>query len=612
MEESEELRNQGYEDWWQIREACYFCVGTFTKQLGEAPNSLEYILEELHKDLSEDSPQYLMARVLTCATEMGFLIGPDAMTVFVQASIDCIVNEETSTVVKICACRSLVRSVIHEFVEEEDLFDYASDLMEALLAFSESTKGDSQLVALETLSICLGINGQATLQLLPSLVDYMFELWAEHYNNPFVIAEVVEVLRLSSRVPECSEEALNLVIPQLIQYLEDPKQKTPVVYSAIDLIGRMVEVGPQPMNPDMISQLIPLVSNALQDHNESNILETSADMLRMYLLMADEELAFMKFEDDQGETTLIEFVVEFSKMLLNGGDGVREHTAAYAGPLLTRLFRSYGATMDAEIRDELLEATLDCLDRAEALELVQGLVLVHVNLILHPWEGMEETHIDWLLKDSASGDADNSKFDLLMTKWLENHGLFFGEFYTKFATIALTQLFAGGIEPLENLVVNGEPKQTGGRIVTRSQKLEYERVPALQKIFLLLAKAYNEEVNHKTKFVDYSDVFGFENLSDMISGPEALKKSNEQNDDSDTARKVLNDLLTQMVQEEEEEKKPVPDYDVVEHKEFRTNLAEYLAEFFVAFGADGGDLFYDYIDTLDEELQNVLLDLVEQ
>lgn len=130
-----------------------------------------------------------------------------------------------------------------------------------------------------------------------------------------------------------------------------------------------------------------------------------------------------------------------------------EFTATFVGRLVTTLIRNVGNSLGENL-DLLLKAVLSKMQSAEALIVMQSLLMIYAHLI--------NTQFDAVLNflSIVPGPTGQSALAFVLSEWVSRQHLFLGRYDRKVGTIALCKILEYGVthgdSRLDEITVKGD------------------------------------------------------------------------------------------------------------------------------------------------------------
>lgn len=191
----------------------------------------------------------------------------------------------------------------------------------------------------------------------------------------------------------------------------------------MELTASMMQFGSTPLPEGLVKTMLPKLNKLLMESHEGAVLRPGAESLR-YMLAHDPQQMF-DYKDEAGQSGAVICLQVVDRLL---GTSIEDNAASEVGGLAAELVEKAGREGLGEYLEKLLSAVATRLATAEAVPLIQSLILVFARLSLNPEGARAVVDIcSNLWVESAVGSDEPPKgLQIVLGKWLENSVSFAG------------------------------------------------------------------------------------------------------------------------------------------------------------------------------------------
>eukprot|EP01119_Soliformovum_irregulare_P000725 TRINITY_DN10535_c1_g1_i3.p1 TRINITY_DN10535_c1_g1~~TRINITY_DN10535_c1_g1_i3.p1 ORF type:complete len:751 (-),score=247.92 TRINITY_DN10535_c1_g1_i3:105-2102(-) len=336
FEESNQARQKGAKNWWKIREATVWVIGTMCEQLVEDStfNVAAFINTILREDVTTQGIPFLKGRALWCASKFSGDIDPQVITPFLQIATASLQNASDPIPVKIGACRAL--QMFCPGVAPEIVQPLLPELIVGTVNLLQSaTEGTLHLV-LETLLFILKVNPQAIVQFEELISSHIMSVWSGNVTDCLITTIVTEILEVIVSVPECYPKVVDRLLQPIITILKAPKEMPGITEAGIDLLRVLLD-GPTVPSEALLTGTLPHLFNMMNTTEDTQIMETAAFCLSAVVRKAHTVLPTWR---PFGNATAAEIIVTIAARLLDPNHN--DIFAICGAPLITIIVSKVG------------------------------------------------------------------------------------------------------------------------------------------------------------------------------------------------------------------------------------------------------------------------------
>ncbi|CAL1541790.1 unnamed protein product [Lymnaea stagnalis] len=581
LQESENAKNSGNQNWWKIHESCMLALGT-TKEMvvqaikaGTAHFHLPGFLQSVVlADMNYSVSPFLVGRCLWTASRFTEAMTPDLIEKLLQATVGGLHITQPASI-RISAVRSVFGFCDHLKVagNTQLLVPYLQNILEGLISIATQFSTEVMGLCLETLAVVVSVDEHFTASNENRLGPLSLAVFLKHAGDPFVVSLVQDIVKVLAGNPSCTAAIQARFVPTLNSILNSDSEKLSpgLVSVSVEMVACLVRAVPLPLSDTMMSSFMPVV-HALLTTDDSATLQNGGECLRAFTSVALDQIIDLK---DDYDNNGMHYTVQIIFKLLD--PKTSEHTATFVGRLISTVIGRCGTQLGENL-DLMLRAVLSKIQQAETLDVLQSLLMVFANLMLTQMEAV----LDFLT--SVPGPTGKPALEFVLNEWCSRQHLFYGSYERKISTLALCKLLQHAIANndlrLQDIMVQGEPVQQSGQgIQTRSKSKsspeQWTTIPVLVKIYKLLinelSNAIEEKITHGNEIDDDDDDDGDE---DDDEGEDI------EDEDFAVAGQSLSDLLNNLTYEGfTAENDEDDDPDAKNDPNYQINTQTYLTEF---------------------------------
>ncbi|KAI1307338.1 Importin-9 [Halotydeus destructor] len=588
---------QSNANWWKIQESCLLALGSLANSLlhivsGNTSISadLKCILDNIYLVTADSSP-FFAGRCLWTAARFAAALSPPILDRFLQTAVTSF--QSTSSVYKICSVRATYAFCEHlKETNQTDLMKpYLQPITDGLISLCPEFSSEVLALALETISNIITVDDDFTLSVEGKVSALAIACFIRHSSDPVLISICQDTFAALSANVKTAPIIQQRLQPTLMSILR-PNQTNQAAHTlqpvAIDILTTMIRKSPLPLS-DTLMRLFPVVSNCiLKTVDDNSTMQNGGECLRAYVSRATEQI--VAFKDPETNTDGLTIVMQVCLHLLD--PRVNESCAAFVGRLISIVIMKASSYLGPDNIHLLLRSVLSKLQTAEALSVIQSLIMVFAHLFNHELT----TVLDFLSSIPGPSGA-RSALEFVLSQWLSRQHLFFGTYENKVCILALCKLlehsvmnFSGDSGLNLNLIqVPGEPViSDGAGIVTRSKSKgsanQWTSIPCSIKILKLLVQEIRniEEGNER-----YGD------SDDDDDEEEDYETSETSSPHNKSIQELIYDAADDYEDDDEEE-----DEDIAVDPLNQVNLREHLTLFIRSFKTS--PLFVEFYHQLND------------
>uniref|UniRef100_A0A3P9NV44 Importin 9 n=1 Tax=Poecilia reticulata TaxID=8081 RepID=A0A3P9NV44_POERE len=555
LQEAEQAKNGGSEHWWKIHEACMLALGSVKTIITENVKNgrIQFdmhgflagvILADLN--LTAASP-FLLGRALWAASRFTAAMSPELIQQFLQATVSGLHDSQPPSV-RISAVRAIWGYCDQLKLSESThiLQPFLPSILEGLVQLAAQFSSEVLTLVMETLCIVCTVDPAFTTSAENKICPLTIAIFLKYNNDPVVASLAQDIFKELAQIEGCQGPMQMRLIPTLISIMQAPPDKIPsgLCATSIDILATVVRNTKPPLSELLVCQAFPVVAQCTLRTDDHTIMQNGGECLRAYVSIALEQIA--QWRDEQGNSGLW-YVMQVVNQLLD--PRTSESTAVFVGRLVSTLISRAGTELGDQL-DHILRAILSKMQQAEALSVMQSLIMVFAHLVHSQLEPL----LEFLC--SLPGPTGKPALEFVMTEWMSRQHLFYGQYEGKVSTVALCKLLQHGINAddkrLQDIVVKGEEiynPEDGIRTRSKSAKNpeRWTNIPLLVKIFKLIINELSTVVESNASRVNAADWSHDDDYyeDDEEDDPDALKDPIYQID----LQAYLTDFLTQFAQQ---------------------------------------------------------------
>uniref|UniRef100_A0A3B3UAZ7 Importin 9 n=1 Tax=Poecilia latipinna TaxID=48699 RepID=A0A3B3UAZ7_9TELE len=555
LQEAEQAKNGGSEHWWKIHEACMLALGSVKTIITENVKNgrvqfdmhgflAGVILADLN--LTAASP-FLLGRALWAASRFTAAMSPELIQQFLQATVSGLHDSQPPSV-RISAVRAIWGYCDQLKLSESThiLQPFLPSILEGLVQLAAQFSSEVLTLVMETLCIVCTVDPAFTTSAENKICPLTIAIFLKYNNDPVVAALAQDIFKELAQIEGCQGPMQMRLIPTLISIMQAPPDKIPsgLCATSIDILATVVRNTKPPLSELLVCQAFPVVAQCTLRTDDHTIMQNGGECLRAYVSVALEQIA--QWRDEQGNSGLW-YVMQVVNQLLD--PRTSESTAVFVGRLVSTLISRAGTELGDQL-DHILRAILSKMQQAEALSVMQSLIMVFAHLVHSQLEPL----LEFLC--SLPGPTGKPALEFVMTEWMSRQHLFYGQYEGKVSTVALCKLLQHGINAddkrLQDIMVKGEEiynLEDGIRTRSKSAKNpeRWTNIPLLVKIFKLIINELSTVVEANASRANAADWSHDDDYyeDDEEDDPDALKDPIYLID----LQAYLTDFLTQFAQQ---------------------------------------------------------------
>ncbi|XP_012732067.2 importin-9 [Fundulus heteroclitus] len=589
LHEAEQARNSGNEHWWKIHEACMLALGSVKTIITENVKNgrIQFdmhgflagvILADLN--LTAASP-FLLGRALWAASRFTAAMSPELIQQFLQATVSGLHDSQPPSV-RISAVRAIWGYCDQLKLSESThvLQPFLPSILEGLVQLAAQFSSEVLTLVMETLCIVCTVDPAFTTSAENKICPLTIAIFLKYNNDPVVASLAQDIFKELAQIEGCQGPMQMRLIPTLISIMQAPPDKIPsgLCANSIEILATVVRNTKPPLSELLVCQAFPVVAQCTLRTDDHTVMQNGGECLRAYVSVALEQIA--QWRDEQGNSGLW-YVMQVVNQLLD--PRTSESTAVFVGRLVSTLISRAGTELGDQL-DHILRAILSKMQQAEALSVMQSLIMVFAHLVHSQLEPL----LEFLC--SLPGPTGKPALEFVMTEWMSRQHLFYGQYEGKVSTVALCKLLQHGINAddkrLQDIVVKGEEiygPEDGIRTRSKSAKNpeRWTNIPLLVKIFKLIINELSTVVEANASRANAAD--WSQDSSGMWDDQEEEEVDDEEEDEG-LAGQLLSDLISSNkydddYYEDDEEDDP----DALKDPIYQIDLQAYLSDFLTQF-----------------------------
>ncbi|MED6289300.1 Importin 9 [Characodon lateralis] len=589
LQEAEQAKNSGNEHWWKIHEACMLALGSVKTIITENVKNgrIQFdmhgflagvILADLN--LTAASP-FLLGRALWAASRFTAAMSPELIQQFLQATVSGLHDSQPPSV-RISAVRAIWGYCDQLKLSESThiLQPFLPSVLEGLVQLAAQFSSEVLTLVMETLCIVCTVDPAFTTSAENKICPLTIAIFLKYNNDPVVAALAQDIFKELAQIEGCQGPMQMRLIPTLISIMQAPPDKIPsgLCATSIDILATVVRNTKPPLSELLVCQAFPVVAQCTLRTDDHTVMQNGGECLRAYVSVALEQIA--QWRDEQGNSGLW-YVMQVVNQLLD--PRTSESTAVFVGRLVSTLISRAGTELGDQL-DHILRAILSKMQQAEALSVMQSLIMVFAHLVHSQLEPL----LEFLC--SLPGPTGKPALEFVMTEWMSRQHLFYGQYEGKVSTVALCKLLQHGINAddkrLQDIMVKGEEiysPEVGIRTRSKSAKNpeRWTNIPLLVKIFKLIINELSTVLEANASRANAAD--WSQDSSGMWDDQEEEEGEDEEEDEG-LAGQLLSDLISSNkydddYYEDDEEDDP----DALKDPIYLIDLQAYLSDFLTQF-----------------------------
>ncbi|KAK5608766.1 Importin 9 [Crenichthys baileyi] len=589
LQEAEQAKNSGNEHWWKIHEACMLALGSVKTIITENVKNgrIQFdmhgflagvILADLN--LTAASP-FLLGRALWAASRFTAAMSPELIQQFLQATVSGLHDSQPPSV-RISAVRAIWGYCDQLKLSESThiLQPFLPSVLEGLVQLAAQFSSEVLTLVMETLCIVCTVDPTFTTSAENKICPLTIAIFLKYNNDPVVAALAQDIFKELAQIEGCQGPMQMRLIPTLISIMQAPPDKIPsgLCATSVDILATVVRNTKPPLSELLVCQAFPVVAQCTLRTDDHTVMQNGGECLRAYVSVALEQIA--QWRDEQGNSGLW-YVMQVVNQLLD--PRTSESTAVFVGRLVSTLISRAGTELGDQL-DHILRAILSKMQQAEALSVMQSLIMVFAHLVHSQLEPL----LEFLC--SLPGPTGKPALEFVMTEWMSRQHLFYGQYEGKVSTVALCKLLQHGINAddkrLQDIMVKGEEiysPEVGIRTRSKSAKNpeRWTNIPLLVKIFKLIINELSTVVEANASRANAAD--WSQDSSGMWDDQEEEEGEDEEEDEG-LAGQLLSDLISSNKYDDDYyEDDDEDDPDALKDPIYQIDLQAYLSDFLTQF-----------------------------
>ncbi|OQR79887.1 importin-9-like [Tropilaelaps mercedesae] len=500
LRESQQAMAAGDPNWWKLHESSMFALQAMSELLTEKfkqnqmpPDfNLTQMLETLvveDMNLPGANP-FLVGRCLCFAAKYASCMQQPVIQSFLNTTLTALQPAQPA-VLRISAARALQHFCDYLKVNggRTLLQPYLGPFIEALNTMATEATPEALSIVLEALVLLVSMDPEFTALAEAKVTPLTIGVFLKHSNDNVLVSLAQEIFKELSKVPACSVQLQQKLLPTLIEILTTPQVKMPTSMPAValDILATFVRHSPAPLPDMIITQAFPACVACVVSTDDITCMQNGGECLRAYVFAAYPQLA--QWRSDQGQTG-VHLVLQVCEHLLD--PKAPESAAAFVGRLVCTLVARGMPDLGQEGVERLLRAVLSKLLHTETCSVAQNLILVFARLVHTDLSAL----LDFL--SSVPGPSGESALAFVLAEWCNKQHLFFGLHDTKVTLLALTKLVEHALNKNDERILGISVK--GDEIVdlndvgtkTRAQRAkkptQWTEIPVVVKMYKLILR----------------------------------------------------------------------------------------------------------------------------
>ncbi|OCT91946.1 importin-9 [Xenopus laevis] len=585
LQEAEQFKAQGGENWWKIHEACMLALGSVKSVITEGVQSGRvqfdmhgFLTGVILSDLNLTVSPFLLGRSLWAASRFTAAMSPELIQQFLQATVSGLHDNQPPSV-RISAVRAIWGYCDQLKISESThvLQPFLPSVLDGLIHLAAQFTSEVLNLVMETLCIVCSVDPAFTASAEAKICPFSIAIFLKYSNDPVVASLAQDIFKELAQIPQCQNAMQMRLIPTLVSIMQAPAEKIPsgLCATAIDILTTVVRNTKPPLSELLICQAFPAVAQCTLRADDNTIMQNGGECLRAYVSVALEQVA--QWRDEQGHTGLW-YVMQVVSQLLD--PRTSEFTAAFVGRLVSTLISKAGRELGENL-DQILRAILSKMQQAEALSVMQSLIMVFAHLVHSQLEPL----LEFLC--SLPGPTGKPALEFVMSEWMSRQHMFYGQYEGKVSSVALCKILQYGItvddKRLQDIKVKGDEifnMEEGIR--TRSKT---SRNPECWTTIPLLVKIYKLIINELSTVIEANATRNTEEEWIQGNGDDVNDMwEDDDEEDEGLAGQLLSDILSSNkydddYYEDDEEDDP----DVLKDPLYQIDLQTYLTDFLRQF-----------------------------
>ncbi|XP_019850616.1 PREDICTED: importin-9-like [Amphimedon queenslandica] len=565
-------------DWWKIREACLWIVGSIIidgKKQSVGFNGEVFVDNVLIPNLMSSVSPFLTGRCLWLAGKMCDQLNSETLNKCLQATVSGLQPSQNG-IVRIMAAKSCYSycMLLKESDRHSVVVPYLSYFINDICTISSESHEDHLFIALDSLQKVCQFDDRVTAVHAEKLVPLSLSLFLKFSHDPMTSSCLEELFACLAANVGCHALLHSRIVPVAIELLSATESQVPLgmISAVLDILVVVIRGCVPPLPPPFLDELFKVVVRKILVSEDSAILQSGGECVRAYLSVASDQL--ITWVDESGQSGL-HYAAQVVIHLL---DPARpEYSAAFIDKLIIVFIKKVGAALGSYL-ELVLRSVLSKMQQAQAESVMQSLLIVFAHLA-------SSQQLEGLLTflSQVPDPSGRPALEYVITEWCARHSCFFGSYEQRLSTIALCQLLSHcintGDQRLNSIaVVEEEIPLTSDGIVTRSKKVSagqsWTRVPLPAKLLKVLIGELQSQIEGSEEEDNGDD-------EDPWSGGGGREEGEDDEGGDDMINDLevlLGDVGTIGLEEEEEDDDPDLKDEELLKIDLHSHLVHYLTE----------------------------------
>ncbi|KAH0619009.1 hypothetical protein JD844_018608 [Phrynosoma platyrhinos] len=592
---------------WKIHEACMLALGSVKSLITDSVKNGRihfdmhgFLTNVVLADLNLSVSPFLLGRALWAASRFTVAMSPELIQQFLQATVSGL-HETQPPSVRISAVRAIWGYCDQLKISESThvLQPFLPSILDGLIHLAAQFSSEVLNLVMETLCIVCTVDPAFTASAENKICPFTIAIFLKYSNDPVVASLAQDIFKELAQIEACQDAMQMRLIPTLVSIMQAPADKIPagLCATSIDILTTVVRNTKPPLSELLICQAFPAVAQCSLHTDDHATMQNGGECLRAYISVALEQIA--QWHDEQGHNGLW-YVMQVVSQLLD--PRTSEFTAAFVGRLVSTLISKAGSELGENL-DQILRAILSKMQQAEALTVMQSLIMVFAHLVHSQLEPL----LEFLC--SLPGPTGKPALEFVMSEWMSRQHLFYGQYEGKVSSVALCKLLQYGINSddkrLQDIRVKGEEifnMEEGIRTRSKAAKNpeRWTNIPLLVKILKLIINELSNAMEANASRQTTAE-WNQEESNDMWEDQE----DEEEEEDEGLTGQLLSDILaTNKYDEDYYEDDEEDDPDALKDPLYQIDLQAYLTDFLCQFAQQ--PCYAMFSDHLNENERRVL------
>ncbi|XP_011701232.1 PREDICTED: importin-9 [Wasmannia auropunctata] len=517
----------------------------------------------------EGSPPLLLGRCLCLGGRYAKIMPPEVSSRFLEATVTGL-QENQPPCIRISAVKA-----IYWFSEASTGKDpivniircHMPNIFQGLFNLVSQPSTDVLILVMESFQTLIWQHKEFTASVENKICPLTIAVFVKFHSDPAILNICLDIFKDLTQNPSCIGPLQTRIIPTLTSMMAiTPMNKSKDEGSravALDVLKVLVQYSPTPLSNALVETAFPTACHCILNSEDHATLQSGGELVRTYLSVAAQQV--IAHRENEGQTGL-QYILQIIAQLLNPQSS--EFTATFVGRLVTTLIKNVGDSLGENL-DLLLKAVLSKMQSAEALIVMQSLLMIYAHLINMQFDAV----LNFL--STVPGPTGQSALAFVLSEWVSRQHLFLGRYDRKVATIALCKILEYGVthgdSRLDEITVKGDMIISGiedgvrTRSKAESQPYEWTTVPVLVKIFKVII---NELLN---------DI-------EAVSASQDTEVSDDEDEEEDDDELIdPGNESANVLQFGDEDNDDEEDPELLRDSIYHLNLGQYLRDFLLNF-----------------------------